>query len=148
MEVAREHGTNEMTVRNWLERDTAAGASEILETSRLRRENEAPLRLVGQLTYEAEQQKKISAVLVAELASKSQLARELGISRASLYYRHKPPERDEVLRREIERVMERNPGYGSPRVALALKINAKRAARVMRKFGLKPARSSKTPRKC
>jgi transposase-like protein len=57
-EVAREHGNNEMTVRNWLERDTAAGASEILETSRLRRENEALLRLVGQLTYESEQQKK------------------------------------------------------------------------------------------
>jgi transposase-like protein len=57
-EVAREHGINEMTVRNWLERDTAAGASEILETSRLRRENEALLRLVGQLTYESEQQKK------------------------------------------------------------------------------------------
>lgn len=57
-DVAREHGMNEMTVRNWLERDTAAGASEILETSRLRRENEALLRLVGQLTYESEQQKK------------------------------------------------------------------------------------------
>jgi len=41
-EVAQEHGIHEQTVRNWLERDTAAGASEILETSRLRRENEAP----------------------------------------------------------------------------------------------------------
>ena len=58
VEVAREHGMNEMTVRNWLERDTAAGASEILETSRLRRENEALLRLVGQLTYESDMQKK------------------------------------------------------------------------------------------
>jgi len=57
-EVAREHGINEMTVRNWLERATTAGASEILEMSRLRRENEALLRLVGQLTYESEQQKK------------------------------------------------------------------------------------------
>lgn len=43
--------------------------------------------------------------------------------------------------------MAENPGYGSPRVALGLKINEKRAARVMRKFGLKPARRSKTPRK-
>ncbi len=58
MDVAREHGINDMTVRNWLERDTAAGASEILETSRLRRENEALLRLVGQLTYESDMQKK------------------------------------------------------------------------------------------
>jgi len=57
-EVAKEHGIHEMTVRSWLERETAAGASEILETSRLRRENEALLRLVGQLTYESETQKK------------------------------------------------------------------------------------------
>ena len=57
-DVAREHGINDMTVRNWLERDTAAGSSEILETSRLRRENESLLRLVGQLTYESEMQKK------------------------------------------------------------------------------------------
>lgn len=75
------------------------------------------------------------------------MARELGISRASLYYKHKLPARDEALRRQIEAVMQANPGYGSPRVALALKINEKRAARAMWKFGLKPARRSKTPRK-
>lgn len=40
-----------------------------------------------------------------------------------------------------------HPGYGSPRVAIALGIDDKRVARVMRKFGLKPARRSKTPRK-
>ncbi|HMO18742.1 MAG TPA: transposase [Oligoflexia bacterium] len=56
--VAREHGINEMTVRNWLERDTEVGAAETLEMSRLRRENEALLRLVGQLTYESELHKK------------------------------------------------------------------------------------------
>lgn len=57
-DVSKEHGINEMTVRNWLSRDTAAGSREILETSRLRRENEALLRLVGQLTYESNMQKK------------------------------------------------------------------------------------------
>ena len=70
---------------------------------------------------------------VAEPGSKAHLARELGISRASLYYHRKIPVKDEELRRAIEVVMENNPGYGSPRVALALKINKKRAARVMRK---------------
>ncbi|MFN9955888.1 MAG: DDE-type integrase/transposase/recombinase, partial [bacterium] len=34
--------------------------------------------------------------------------------------------------------------YGSPRVGIALKINEKRAARVMRKYGLRPARRAKT----
>ena len=84
---------------------------------------------------------------VVEPGGKSGLAKELGISRASLYYRRKIPEKDESLRREIEALLEKNPGYGSPRVAIALKINKKRAARVMRKFGLKPARRSKVPRK-
>lgn len=82
-----------------------------------------------------------------EHGNKSQLARELGISRASLYYKHKMPEKDEALRREIEAVMSNNNGYGSPRVALALGINRKRIARVMKKYGLKPARRCKTPRK-
>lgn len=56
--VAREYGINEQTIRNWLERDTGGNRSEVLELSRLRRENEALLRLVGQLTYESEVQKK------------------------------------------------------------------------------------------
>ncbi len=84
---------------------------------------------------------------VAEPRSKARLAKELGVSRASLYYRRKIPEKDEALRRKIEELMQNHPGYGSPRVAIALKINKKRAARVMRKFGLKPARRSKAPRK-
>ena len=82
-----------------------------------------------------------------EVTNKSALARELGVSRSSLYYRPKKPDKDEALRREIERVMLKNPGYGSPRVGIALKINEKRAARVMRKYGLRPARRAKTPYK-
>lgn len=57
------------------------------------------------------------------------------------------PAKDDELRRRIEAVMLENPGYGSPRVAIALGINEKRAARVMSKFGLKPSRRSKTPHK-
>jgi len=57
-EVAKEHGINEMTIRTWLERDTESGTAQTLEMSRLRRENESLLRLVGQLTYESDVQKK------------------------------------------------------------------------------------------
>ncbi len=84
---------------------------------------------------------------VVEKGSKTRLAAELKVSRSSLYYERKMPVRDEELRRQIEGVMANHPGYGSPRVAIALKINKKRAARVMRKYGLKPARRSQTPRK-
>ena len=79
--------------------------------------------------------------------TKTQIAKKLGVSRASLYYKHQLPAKDEALRREIEALMMENPGYGSPRVAIALCINEKRAARVMKKFGLKPARRAKTPHK-
>ncbi len=84
---------------------------------------------------------------VAERGSKAKLARELKVSRSSLYYRPKMPARDQDLRRQIQIVMEENPGYGSPRVAMALGFNRKRVSRVMKKFSLKPARRAKTPRK-
>ena len=58
VEVAKEHGINDMTIRTWIERDTETGAAQTLEMSRLRRENEALLRLVGQLTYDSDIQKK------------------------------------------------------------------------------------------
>ena len=44
-------------------------------------------------------------------------------------------------------MMYENPGYGLPRIAMAFGINKKRAARVKKKFGLRPARRAQTPRK-
>jgi putative transposase len=86
-------------------------------------------------------------VVASKRGEKTRLAQKLGVSRSSLYYRPKRPDQDLVLRQRIEVVMAENPGYGSPRVAMALSINRKRISRVMRKFALKPARRSKTPRK-
>lgn len=82
-----------------------------------------------------------------EQVSKAELARRLGVSRGSLYYRRKLPEKDDELRRRIEAVMLKHPGYGHRRVADALGISKERARRVMRKFHLKPARRAKAPRK-
>ena len=120
VDVARHHAINEMTVRTWLERDTAEGASLVLEISRLRRENEALLRLAGQLTSESDVQNKISAESIAEPGSKTRLASEPGVTRSSLYYQRKMLVSDEELRRQIELVMGKNPGDGSPRVSIAL----------------------------
>jgi transposase-like protein len=66
--VAKAHGMHEVTVRSWLERSTeysgngSVGGAPLLEISRLKRENEALLRLVGQLTYESDTQKKKSSL--------------------------------------------------------------------------------------
>lgn len=83
----------------------------------------------------------------AERGTKSRLARELGVSRGSLYYQPKLPVKDDELRQRIEEVMCEHPGYGYRRVATVLGINHKRAQRVMAKFGLKPARRAKKPTK-
>jgi len=80
-------------------------------------------------------------------SSKTQLAKELGVSRSSLYYKPKMPERDEALRVEIEEVMQNHPAYGHRRVALALGKNKKQVLRVMNKFNLEPARRCRAPTK-
>lgn len=72
--------------------------------------------------------------------SKAVLAKELGVSRQSLYYQPRLPAKDLKLKAEIEQVMAANKAYGHKRVALDLGINKKRALRVMKLFGLKPQR--------
>jgi len=80
--------------------------------------------------------------------TKAALAKQLGISRASLYYTSKQLPKDWALKNEVENVLREHPGYGSPRVALALGVNEKRAARVMRLFGIKAyRRRGRRPRK-
>jgi len=68
------------------------------------------------------------------------LARELGISRASLYYVSKQSPKDWQLKERISAVLQEHPSYGFRRVALELRVNKKRAQRVMRLFGLRAYR--------
>lgn len=84
---------------------------------------------------------------IAPRQSKKELAKQLGISRQSLYYKPKLPKKDLELKSEIERVMQDNMAYGHKRIAYELKINKKRILRVMKLFKLKPKRSRKIPLK-
>jgi transposase-like protein len=56
--VAEAHGIREATIRSWLERDTVEGASQVLEISRLKRENEILLKIIGQMKADSEREKK------------------------------------------------------------------------------------------
>lgn len=85
--------------------------------------------------------------MTAPPKNKKELAKELGISRQSLYYKPKLPEKDLKLKAEIERVMANHKAYGHKRIAIALRINKKRALRVMKLFGLKPQKRRKRPNK-
>lgn len=57
-EVSKAYGIHDVTIRTWLERDTTSTAAETLELSRLKRENENLLRIIGQLTYQADLREK------------------------------------------------------------------------------------------
>ena len=70
--------------------------------------------------------------------NKTKLAKRLGISRSSLYYKPKRPAIDIEVKDQIESVMVDHPDYGHKRVAFELKLNHKRILRVMNKFGIKP----------
>ena len=70
--------------------------------------------------------------------SKTALAEKLGISRSSLYYRHKRPIIDAEVKTQIESVLTSHPAYGHKRIAIELRLNHKRILRVMKKFGIKP----------
>jgi transposase InsO family protein len=72
--------------------------------------------------------------------NKTQLAKELGVSRSSLYYKPKREEVDEELRKQILVVLGLNPSYGHKRIALEFPLNRKRILRVMKKFKIKPIR--------
>ncbi len=73
-------------------------------------------------------------------STKTNLAKELGIARSSLYYRHKQSAKDWQSKIEIEQALHDWPSYGHKRLARYLKINKKRILRVMKIFGIKPYR--------
>lgn len=80
--------------------------------------------------------------------SKTELARELHVSRQSLYYLPKLPAKDLALKKDIEQVMAGNAAYGHKRIATELQVNKKRVLRVMKLFHLQPKRKRrKSPEK-
>lgn len=67
-------------------------------------------------------------------------AREYGVSRGTLYYKQKKPDKDWALKCRIEEVLREHPSYGSRRIALHLHMNRKPVKRVMNIFGIKAYR--------
>lgn len=80
-----------------------------------------------------------------KVTTKKALAKKLGVSRSSLYYKPKKPPSDEELKKRIALVMEAHRAYGHRRIAIDLHLNKKRIIRVMKRFGLKPTIMRKRP---
>lgn len=74
------------------------------------------------------------------------LAKSLGVSRSSLYYKPKQPLKDIALRDAIVDTLTEHPAYGYRRIAIALGISKNRAQRVMQKFGLEPKIKHRRPK--
>ncbi len=77
--------------------------------------------------------------------NKTKLAKNLGVCRQSLYYKPKLPNKDLILKKQIEEVLAEHKAYGHKRIAIHLGINKKRVLRVMKLFDLSPIRKIKTP---
>ena len=64
----------------------------------------------------------------------------LDVSRSTLYYKPKKPDKDWALKVRIEEVLREHHAYGSRRIAQHLHLNRKGVQRVMGIFGIKPYR--------
>lgn len=81
---------------------------------------------------------------MAHAEIKTVVAQAVGISRKNIYRRPKRPEKDRVLVEQIKEAFTLHPSYGQYKMALHLKVNHKRAERVMKVNDLKaPRRKSK-----
>src|SRR3989344_6509797 len=148
--LSKEYGVVPKTIYNLL-RKTAQGTGALLELAKLKRENEALLKIIGLFTVQDKLGKKsVMAAAINRLAppkNKIELAGRLGVSRSALYYEPILPAKDLMLKAAIEKVMSDHKAYGHRRIAWELEINKKRAKRVMKLFGLKTKRKRKMPKK-
>ena len=77
---------------------------------------------------------------IKKKSTKTEIAKSLGVSRQSLYYKPKKPDCDLETKKIILKVMAKHKSYGHKRIALELQMNKKKILRVMKKFNLKPYR--------
>lgn len=72
--------------------------------------------------------------------TKTALAKQAGLSRASLYYQKSLPAKDWELKIKIEETLHLKPSYGHKRMADHLGVGKAKVLRVMKLFGIKPYR--------
>jgi transposase InsO family protein len=72
------------------------------------------------------------------ILTKTALAKKLGVSRSSLYYKPKQEEKDKKTKSIIEETLKKCHDYGHKRIAVHTGLNKKRVLRVMKKYGITP----------
>ncbi len=140
--LSEKYGVSTKTIYGWL-RGKATHHVSWMEHIRLKKENQQLKEIIGVLSLEIEKSKKREVIDKTQArlknVEKTLLFSTLGISRRNLYNQNtKQAVKDELLKEAIIKVLELNPSYGHTRVAMELKINKKRAGRVMKANGIKP----------
>ena len=138
--VAEKFGISVRTIYGWLRRTTTNKVS-WMEHIKLKKENQQLKEIIGVLSLEVAKSKKRQAgrEIKAKLpsVSPSLISKSLGIPKRSLFNpKPKQGEADLILKDQILKVLELNPGYGHRRLALG--VGKKRTRRVMRLYGIKP----------
>jgi len=145
LQVAKNAGISSTVVYAWLKKESAKTDCNIIEFNRLKKQNEGLYQIIGKLTVEIDKQKKgeVIEMIIKEnqkKIAKNELAKSLGISRQSLYYKPIRESKDLVVKSQIEEVMQNHKSYGHRRIAIELKMNKKKIYRIMKKYGLKAFR--------
>src|ERR1700690_2617538 len=83
---------------------------------------------------------KKRAELVRKYPCKAMVAQAIGISSYHIHRHSSIEDKDDQLKKLIEKTWEKHPAYGHIRLGLHLLINHNRISRVIRKFGMKPPR--------
>ena len=153
-DLAREYKVDPKIIYNLL-KNKANQHQAVLELAKLKRKNEALISIIGSLVAESRIGKKrnkrevlVDYFLSSNKAqvSKSAACSQVVVSCSCLYYKLKLPEKDLLLKQQIEAALLEHKSYGHRRIALALGINKKRVRRVMKLFNIKVKKSRKKPR--
>ncbi len=138
IDAAKEHGVSEKTIYGWLGK-----LAECRRTFDPFDTLETPERGAFGARGRAHPQDDAGPkkeLIKKQKHSQREIATQLGISRSSLYYVSKLLPKDWELKSKIELVLHDRPSYGYRRVAQELKVNKKRAQRVMKLFGMRAYR--------
>ena len=74
--------------------------------------------------------------MAQEVFTKTAFAKSINVSRATLYYQAKQPDKDWSVKQCIEAALRDHPAYGYRRLALTLRVNEKKVRRVMKLYGI------------
>ncbi|NJK71189.1 MAG: transposase [Thermales bacterium] len=164
-QLAADYNLNTNTIYKWLKEDNQAltgidtdKQKLLLENTRLKRDKQELIDLIGRLTIDVDSltKKKISCFEISKLpkpdrlnlarvcirdnpdTNKTLLSKLLNLNRTTLYVRQIKEVSDKIIGGEIKNLLKDNPFYGYRRVAIYFGFSDNKARRIMRKYNIFP----------